>query len=410
MSNPSPELPVDQLMHVDTAIALLDAATLPPAREEIVSLESSRGRVLARDVVADRDYPSFEKSLVDGFAVCSADRGPRRVIGRVTPGAMQMFHVEQNDCVAIMTGAPIPQGFDAVVPIEQTDTATFDVTRITLSEEPAIGRFVHHRASEAGVGDRVIRAGTVASAAVIAALATVGVCNVHVVACPRVGVLTTGDEVINLDVPPSKSQIRNSNGPMLFELVGQLGCEAVELGHAMDRPEMIREKLGTPGVDVVLVTGGMSMGAYDYVPRVLKEIGYDLKITKLRIKPGKPFVWATGVNPCAGAPNVFGLPGNPVSAFACTLRLASRLLLRMQCREPEPRWMRAELAGDLPENGPREFYQPAVVDRSGRATVLSWKGSADVFTLARANALLVRPEGDPARRAGEGVRLIEVPQ
>lgn len=396
-------------MTVESAIALLDAADGVPSGEEAVPLASSAGRVLARDVSADRDYPPFDKSLVDGFALRCADRGPRRVIGHVTPGVVQTFAVSAGDCVAIMTGAPIPAGFDAVVPIEQTDAGSFDISQITPREEPADGRFIHRRASEVAQGQIILPRGTLITPAVVAALATVGVSDVPVYRRPRVGVLTTGDEIVPPDQSPAPAQIRNANGPMLAELIRRIGCDVESLGHAVDDPKAISAALQSPRFDAILVTGGMSMGAHDHVPRVLREIGYELKITKLRIKPGKPFVWAARANSGDTAPHVFGLPGNPVSAFACTLRLASRLLLRMQGRPSEPRWLRAELVGDLPENGPREFYQPACVDSAGRATVLSWKGSADVFTLARANALLVRPENDPPRRAGEVVRLIEVP-
>jgi molybdopterin molybdotransferase len=148
----------------------------------------------------------------------------------------------------------------------------------------------------------------------------------------------------------------------------------------------------------------MSMGQYDYVPQTLSSLGFSSKITKLRIRPGKPFVFAVR----EGGPFAFGLPGNPVSAYVCTLRLAARLIRRMIGQSPEPRWLDAPLAEAVEQNGPREFYHPARWD-GGRVAALKWKGSADVFTLSAAEALIVRPENDPPRSAGENVRVMEIP-
>ena len=165
----------------------------------------------------------------------------------------------------------------------------------------------------------------------------------------------------------------------------------------------------------------MSMGEYDYVPRLLTEIGVDLKITKLRIKPGKPFVFGTYPRVAAelahGSPKfsfVFGLPGNPVSGFVCTVRLARRLLARLAGGPPESRWLAGRLTAPLPANGPREFYQPAIyssgagVDGAPTIMPLTWKGSADLFTLSQANALLVRGENEPALGSGAFVRALAI--
>jgi molybdopterin molybdotransferase len=186
-----------------------------------------------------------------------------------------------------------------------------------------------------------------------------------------------------------------------------MGCEIADLGIVVDQKERIRAAI-EEGLrhDVLFISGGMSMGAYDYVPQLLKEMKLDLRITKLRIKPGKPFVFATGEGSY-----VFGLPGNPVSGFVCTVRLASRLIERLAGGAPRERWVNARLSAALPANGPREFYQPATLDYTADGPVttpLGWKGSADLFTLARADGLLVRGEDEPARRAGEVVRVLEI--
>jgi molybdopterin molybdotransferase len=249
---------------------------------------------------------------------------------------------------------------------------------------------------------------------------------------PRVAVLATGDELVPIDATPGPAQIRNSNSVMLVSLLKRLGCDVTDLGVVRDTPDAVRDALESGmRFDVLFVTGGMSMGAHDYVPRTLLDLGVDLRITKLRIKPGKPFVFGIAeekkgtqvfspegekgtqvfsspepriLNPCF----VFGLPGNPVSGFVCTVRLAARLLARLRGTEPEPRWTTAPLLSPLAQNGPREFYQPVVLTKGG-CEPLEWKGSADVYTLAAANGLLVRAENEPSRAAGDVVRVMELP-
>ena len=397
---------LDQLVTVRAALVALDAAAVSP-RIESVGLPDADGRVLAADIAADRDYPPFDKSLMDGYAVRSADVGRAgvalRCTGEVAAGAASARPLAAGECVAIMTGAPLPAEADAVVPIEK---AARSGDAITLSTAIKSGGAVSLRGVEARAGDLVLTRGTRLGPAQLAACAQVGAATVRVFARPRVGILSTGDEVIPFDQTPVGPQVRGSNSILLTSLVRRYGCEPVDLGHVRDDPAAIADKLRTPGLDALLITGGMSMGAYDFTPRVLRDLGYDLAVTKLKIKPGKPFVFAKGDG--AGPPFVFGLPGNPVSAFVCTVRLASRVLLRLGGASPEPNWTMATLADALPANGPREFYLPAVV-ASGVATTPSWGGSADVFTLASANALIVRAADEAALPKGTSIVAILLP-
>ncbi len=229
-----------------------------------------------------------------------------------------------------------------------------------------------------------------------------------VYARPRVAVIGTGDELVDISAAPGKAQIRNSNNPMLVSLLGRLGCEVRDLGIVKDQPEAIHAKLDeAASADVVFVSGGMSMGEHDYVPRILLEMGVEFRVTKLRVKPGKPFVF--GVRESSQSKKYFfGLPGNPLSGFVCVVRLASRLLSRLAGEPVRERWREGKLENELPANGPREFYQPVVFD-DGVVRVLGWKGSADLYSLAKSNALLVRGENEPVRAAGEVVRVLEVP-
>jgi molybdopterin molybdotransferase len=209
---------------------------------------------------------------------------------------------------------------------------------------------------------------------------------------------------------------------MLVALLRRLGCDVRDLGVAVDDPAELRTAIEEGlRADALFVSGGMSMGEYDYVPRILREMNFDFHVTKLKIKPGKPFVFATrqglaGVGRDAETGRtfldtrrqfVFGLPGNPVSGFVCTVRLAARLLSRLAGEPPRERWTDATLIDPLRANGPREFYQPAILTGSA-VRPLHWKGSADIYTLARANALLVRAENEPAQPAGMRVRVLEV--
>jgi molybdopterin molybdotransferase len=244
---------------------------------------------------------------------------------------------------------------------------------------------------------------------------------VAVYARPRVAVLSTGDELVAVGEEPGANQIRNSNNVMLVALLRKLGCEVRDLGTARDHPQAIRGAMEGALAEhgVLFVTGGMSMGTHDYVPRVISELGFEIRISKLRIKPGKPFVFAVRTASDSVSPRyIFGLPGNPVSGFVSTVRLASRLLARLAGGQPREKWLAGKIDVGLPANGPREFYQPVVWSpvqggtsaRSEFATVtpLAWKGSADIFTLAAANALLVRPENEPALGKGTLVRVLEI--
>jgi molybdopterin molybdotransferase len=396
---------VSDLLTVAQAIQVIDCVAVTPRAVE-VALADADGLVLAEDIRSDRDYPPFDKSLMDGYAVRCADLSAKpqatlNVIGEIAAGQCAARGLAPGEAFAIMTGAPMPDGADGVVPVEDTESSAESV-RVLRSTTP--GRFIAKRGSDVLRGATVLQRGTRLGPAQLAVAASVGAGRIRAYAKPRAAVLATGDELVPIDQTPGPAQIRNSNSLMLVSLLKHLGCEVADLGVVRDTPDAVRTAL-SDGMrfDVLFVTGGMSMGQHDYVPRTLAELGVDLRITKLRIKPGKPFVFGTN-----DGRFVFGLPGNPVSGFVCTVRLAARLLARLAGIDPEPRWMTASLLSPLSTNGPREFYQPVVLSEHG-VTPLEWKGSADVYTLAAANALLVRAESEPARAAGDIVRVLELP-
>jgi molybdopterin molybdotransferase len=410
------ELPVDDLLTVDAAIAVLDAHAVTPQRI-VLSLDDPalRGAALATDVCADRDEPPLDRSLMDGYAVADVTADRLRVVGEVPAGRRWPTPLRPGECVAIMTGAPLPPGAVAVVPIEH---ATRDGDILTIHRPSKAGQAIAAAAGYVRQGQAVLTAGAIVTPQAVGLLVSAGAGRrkVEVYRRPLVGVLTGGDEIVPADGNPRPEQTRNSSGPMLRALVAALGGTAIDLGHADDTAESIRRHIADAGArcDALLVTGGMSVGAHDHVPAVLRGLGYAMPITKLRIKPGKPFVFATRrreVGEEDSPPSiVFGLPGNPVSAYVCTLLLAARVLRRLAGRPPETVWQPATLTGDLPANGPRAFYQPAVRDDGDRVTALDWKGSGDLLTLARANALVCRPERDSPKRAGETVSITALPE
>jgi molybdopterin molybdotransferase len=395
------------LLTVAEAIAEIDALDVSP-RRITMRLSEAAGLHLAADVAADRDYPPFDKSLMDGYAIRSADLvGKSKTFasrGIIAAGMWPTELVKAGQTMQIMTGAPMPPGADGVVPVEQSQ-ADGDSERVILQTIDHPDKFVLKRGAEVRAGQVVLHAGQRLGPAQLAVAASVGAAMVSVLDRPRVGMLGTGDEIVSLDDQPGPAQIRGCNNVMLASLLQRLGCDVTDMGVIPDQPAAVRGALEQGcGYDAFFVTGGMSMGEFDYIPRTLLDMGASMKVTKLRIKPGKPFVVAT-----LGSTVVFGLPGNPVSAFVCTLRLASRLIARLRGGCPEPVWRYGTLAAALPANGPREFYQPARFD--GKTVhPLAWKGSADVFTLSAADVLIVRPESAPAVAAGEMVQLLEVPR
>lgn len=401
------------LVGVEEAERILDS-TPTTFRSTRLNLRVAQGRRLARDVMADRDFPSFDKSLMDGFAVRARDLQSTQVlqvVGEIAAGGSADAALGERQAMSIMTGAALPAGADAVVPIE--DAQEIESGRVRIARAPSARANIALRGSDCRAAQVVLWRGMRLEAAQLAAAASVGAAEVDVFAPPSVAVLCTGDELVPIDATPTGSQIRNSNEVMLTALLGRLGCDVRTLGCARDDVAQIRDRIveGLRTADALFITGGMSMGKYDHVPAILRELNVEIKIAKLRIKPGKPFVFGVHRDDAADQQrvcHVFGLPGNPVSAFVCTVRLAARLLRRLGGGPPDDIRIDAPLESALEANGPREFYQPAIF---GGAIIkpLRWKGSADIFTLAQANALIVRPANDPARTAGDLVKAMMIP-
>ncbi len=314
------------MLSVAEAIESVLSAVVPAAIEE-VGIASAAGRVLAEEVRAPFDVPPFANSQMDGFAVRSADlTGARevtpvrlRVVGTVAAGSSTGTPVEPGQAIRIMTGAPLPAGADAVVRVEDTTTHG-DVVEVRHAPRP--GEFVRPAGEDLAAGELVLGPGRRLRPADVGLLASIGRPTVAVRARPRVAVLATGDELVPLGSPLGPGQIYNSNAYTLAAAVEETGGTATILAIVRDDPDALRAAFrSTAGFDVVLSTGGVSVGDFDYVKAIMDEIGLERRFWRVAQKPGKPLVFAV-----RGAQLYFGLPGNPVSSLVCfTLYVAPAL-------------------------------------------------------------------------------------
>jgi molybdopterin molybdotransferase len=392
------------------SLVLQQARPLPPVRTSLTP--AALGLVLAEDIHSDLDMPPYDKALMDGYAVRTADlpggRGELTVVEEVTAGKTPARRVEAGQATRIMTGAPIPAGADAVVMVERCQSA--DGVRVRVEDRPpSPGQNILPRGREMRRGDCVMPAGTRLRPQEFGVLATVGRDAAKLHPAPRVAVLPTGDEIVEASQSPGPGQIRNGNGPMLLAQVARAGGVPLALGIARDQRDSLRPLIGEGlRTDVLLLSGGVSAGKLDLVPEVLREMGVRPHFHKIRMKPGKPLFFGTREQTL-----VFGLPGNPVSTFVC-FELFVRPALRRLRGESEvgPPKVRARLAKEFAARNDRPTYYPAWLDQaedgSWRARAADWFGSPDLRGLLRANALLFLPAGEHAWREGEAIDVIRV--
>ncbi len=399
------------------------AAGLRPRGKELVELLESAGSILAEPVAADRNFPPFPRATRDGYAVRAADLSQLPstldVIGEIKAGAAATMKVEGGQALSIMTGAPTPPGADAVVMVEYTAR---EGDRVEIRKAVAPGENIVPAGAEAKRGERLLTPGMRLDHAAIAVAASVGRSRLLVYAKPRVAVLSTGDEIVDIDVPPGPTQIRNSNSYSLAAQIQAAGGEPVLLPIAPDKPARLRELIADGfEADLLLLTGGVSMGKYDLVEEALAEFNAEFFFTGAQIQPGRPIVF--GRVPCgAGAPAregasapaahtyFFGLPGNPVSTMVTFELFARPLVEALAGMLPRKLvFLHAKLKSEIKTKTGLKRFLPAILSgefERAEVELVGWQGSGDIAAAARANCYVVIAPDREHIGAGEWVPVL----
>ena len=378
------------MLSVDEALRLVErhACALAPRR---VPLGDAAGLMLAEEIVSEVNSPPYDKALMDGYAVISSDREDvREVIEEIGAGTVPRRPVTPGTVTRLMTGAPLPEGADAVVAFEQTESIS-DLKVRLLQTDPKPGQHVLPMGASLKVDDVVLRPGAMLRPIEIGILAEIGHGLVAVQPRPRVSVLPTGNELVPVGATPAAGQVRNSNGPMLTAALTRAGADAAELPIAPDDPSQLHQLLAEGlAADMLLICGGVSAGKFDLVPGALEKLGVEQVFHKVALRPGKP-LWF-GVKRFADrVVPVFGLPGNPVSSFVCfELFVRPALAVLAGGGFVAAPCVSAKLSHNFMHKGQRDSCLPARVwhDREAMVEILPWHGSADLATLSGANGLV----------------------
>jgi molybdopterin molybdotransferase len=398
-----------------------EASFVHASQTETVELLASAGRVLARAIVADRDIPPFPRSTRDGYAVQSADLSKLpamlQVIGEVKAGEKLEnipAIISRGQTASIMTGAPVPSGADAVVMVEYTSQHG---QQVDITKQVVPGENIVPRGAEAKQGSPLIARGSRLTDAAIALAASAGYSTLQVYKRPRVAVLTTGDEIVAVDATPGPTQIRNSNSYSLAVQIRQAGGDPELLSIAPDEPRRLRELIEQGlNCDLLLMTGGVSMGRYDLVEQVLSEMQAEFFFTGAKIQPGRPVVFGkcprgarAPVQENAGT-YFFGLPGNPVSTMVTFELFARPMLEALAGMSPRKlAFVHAKLKSEIKVKPGLKRFLPATLsgefERSQVELVL-WQGSGDIAATARANCYIVIPPDRERIPAGEWVPVM----
>lgn len=374
----------------------------PLGEAESIPLAEADGRVLAEPITADRDYPPFPRSARDGFAIRAADiPGELRVIGEVRAGEVFAGSVGPGEAVEIMTGAPVPEGANAVIMIEHVKRMA---DRVTTERTQAPGDNYTARGSEARKNAVVLEAGARLGYAEVAATVMVGRQSVSVYRRPRVAILPTGDEIVEAGDEPQEFQIRNSNAWSLAVQVRRAGAIPEILPIARDNYESTHASiaLGLQS-DLLLLSGGVSAGKYDIVERVLADFGAKFFFDRVLIQPGQPLVFGSAANKF-----FFGLPGNPASTMVTFELFARAAIERLSGARATPLpLLRAKLTRDFHHKPGLTRFLPAHLSGDGATiTPEPWQGSGDIASLARANAFLVAEPDRESWSAGDDIRVL----
>ncbi len=376
-------------------------------KTEIVSMKDALHRIIAKGIVADRDFPPFNRAQMDGYAVVASELSSgasMEVIAHVAAGEMFKEKIPPHSCVSIATGAPVPDGLDAVVKHELTDCGTETVK--FQCDEVNIGTSIHPEGADAKAGEVLIESHTVLTPQHLGIVASVGEDQLEVVAKPKVMLLTSGDEVVDVSEQPLPHQIRNGNSAMIEAAFSSMGCDVVESNHLFDdaisTENAIQEALNNQ-CDIVVTVGGISAGKKDYFPEAFATAGVDLPVQGAKIQPGKPIIVGKHKNT-----TVLGLPGNPVSALVCSCIFGWPIVRKMLGFTSPLPWQTAPLAKRVKPNPSRAAFRPCLLV-DGTVNVPHWQGSGDAIHMGNTNGLAQLPPTSNELETGENVLCLAYP-
>ena len=381
---------------------------LDSAREtgiENVDIDRALNRVLAQDVISDIDMPPFNKSAMDGYACRREDiLNELGVVETIPAGYVPRMSIHKNECAKIMTGAIVPPGADCVIKVEDTENISADTIRFTRK---ALSRNnICNRAEDIKKGDVVLRKGEILKPQHIAILSMVGCTNPLVACQPKVGIIATGNELIEPSEKAQESKIRNSNSYQLYAQVLAMGAIPFYYGIARDTEEAIDAKINKAIAEsnVILISGGVSMGDFDLVPDILGKNGFKLLFEKVGIKPGKPTTFAISDRVCC-----FGLAGNPVSTFVLFEIMVKPFLFKMMGHNFAPGRVQMYLGKTIKRKRiQRESIIPVAFAGNEKVVPIEYHGSAHISSLSRADGLIFIPVGVHEIKEGKTVHVRQI--
>lgn len=398
------------MISVDTAIKIVED-TIRPLPVITIPFENALGFCLAQDVYSDIDMPPFDRSAMDGYAVIAEDTTPApvelTVIEDIAAGHMPAKTISRGQASKIMTGAAVPKGADAVVKFEETEDLSAN-SRVKILRSIDRRRNISSRGEDMQVGQTVLRKNMLIRPQEIGILATVGKSHVEVFAAPTIGIISTGDELVNVGMKPSAAQIRNSNGYSLAAQSRSMRTDVELLGIVKDTKEEISNMMCRGfRKDILILSGGVSMGEYDLVGDVMKDLNTQIYFEKVALRPGKPVIFGK-----KDKTFIFALPGNPVASFV-TFELFIYPAIRKMMGFPNIHrtTVKASLEMEILVKRKRREYRPALLRMHNNAWLVSpveWHGSADLLATTMANCLLIVREDAEKLMAGDLVDVISL--
>ena len=368
---------------------------------EFISFQVAPGRVLATSILCDRDMPPFDKSAMDGYACKRSDlAAPLKVVEVIRAGIPPVRSIGPGECAQIMTGAIVPEGADTVIKVEEVEMVE-KVEKVIRFIGEKTSANICFRGEDMQAGELVLEGGTLMGVRHIPILAAVGAVSVEVYRQPSVAVMATGTELVEPDEMPVVSQIRNTNAHQMIAQLRTLEIRARYYGIAPDEVDLTRNRIeqALKETDVLILSGGVSMGEFDFVPSVLESLGINILFQKIAIQPGKPTLFGTG-----NGKYVFGLPGNPVSSYFLFELLIRPFVFKLMGYNWKPLVLRLEAGKQISrKNASRMGWLPVRIDEPGKVFPVEYHGSAHIMALKDADGIIPFPIGKTVIEEGESV-------